>query len=97
MGFRVRVEEDSERSGGKGVGTGRGVGAGGRSGTFHVADAAITFAEGEIWGVQDGKGDFSAVATAFVHDWLIHARSFLLRRPEMSRRLAVLVWDHVIN
>ena len=39
--------------GGEGVGKERGVGAGGRSGTFHVADAAITFADGEIWGVQD--------------------------------------------
>ena len=34
--------------------------------TFHVADAAIAFAELEVGGVEDLEGHLAAVAAAFV-------------------------------
>ena len=62
-----------------------------------------------MWGVQDSESDFPAVATAFVHDWLIHAQSFcegrechgeyygneLLRRPTDIGDASVLSRDQL--
>ena len=40
--------------------------------TSHAADATITFAELEVRGVEDLKGDLLTVAAAFVHHFLTH-------------------------
>ena len=46
--------------------------------TFHVADAAITFVDFEVWGVEDLKGHFAAVAAAFVqHFFCTRAHDFM--------------------
>ena len=47
MGFRLREEGESEWNGREGNTEERG------AGTFHVADAAITFAKREIGRMQD--------------------------------------------
>ena len=40
--------------------------------TFHLADAAIAFAEFEVRGVEDLEGHLAAVAAAFVQHFCTH-------------------------
>ena len=40
--------------------------------TFHGANGTVAFAELEVWGVADFKGDFLTMAAAFVLCFCVH-------------------------